>query len=139
VDQEAEALRLQFRVRARERLRGRRLHRHNPTVTLMRTTPDECRAIGEFIARKLDAMVGPVRFLVPEGGVSAIDKPGQPFHDPEADRALFAAIEAGFRPTANKRLVKLPLHVNDEAFADALVAAWQEIATPAAVQRAGGR
>ncbi len=111
-----------------ERLRSRRLVRHNPTVTLMRTTADECRAIGDFIATKLNAMAGPVRFLIPEGGVSAIDKPGQPFHDPEADRALFAAIEQGFRPTPTKRLVKLPLHINDEAFADALVAAWHEIA-----------
>jgi len=122
-----------------ERLRGRRLHRHNPTVTLMRTTPDECRAIGEFIARKLNAMAGPVRFLVPEGGVSAIDRPGQPFHDPDADRALFAAIEHGFRPTSNRRLVKLPLHINDEAFADALVAAWREAAATVAVPRAGAR
>ena len=83
-----------------ERFRARRLYRHNPTITLMRTTADECRAIGEFIAGKLNAMQGPVRFLIPEGGVSAIDRPGQPFHDPEADRALFAAIEQGFRPGA---------------------------------------
>jgi uncharacterized protein (UPF0261 family) len=120
-----------------ERLRGRRLHRHNPTVTLMRTTPEECRAIGEFIARKLNAMAGPVRFLIPEGGVSAIDKPGQPFHDPEADRALFAAIESGFRPSSNRRLVKLPLHINDEAFADALVAAWSEVSAAAVPSRRG--
>jgi uncharacterized protein (UPF0261 family) len=114
-----------------ERLRGRRLHRHNPTVTLMRTTPDECRAIGEFVARKLNAMAGPVRFLIPEGGVSAIDRPGQPFHDPQADRALFAAIEDGFRPSSTHRLVKLPHNVNDDAFADALVVAWGEIAAVA--------
>lgn len=111
-----------------ERFQGRRLVRHNPTVTLMRTTPDECRAIGAFIARKLNAMTGPVRFLVPEGGVSAIDAPGQPFHDPEADRALFAAIEQGFRPGANRKLLRLPHHINDEAFADALVAAWHDAA-----------
>jgi hypothetical protein len=81
-----------------ERFRARKLYRHNPTVTLMRTTVDECRAIGTFIADKLNAMTGPVRFLIPEGGVSAIDRPGQPFHDPEADRALFAALEKRFRP-----------------------------------------
>jgi hypothetical protein len=80
-----------------ERFKARRLYRHNPTVTLMRTTADECRAIGEFIAAKLNAMRGPVRFLIPEGGVSAIDKPGQPFHDPEADRVLFSTIELHFR------------------------------------------
>lgn len=118
-----------------ERYRGRRLYRHNPTVTLMRTTVDENRAIGEFIARKLNAMQGPVRFLIPEGGVSAIDKPGQPFHDPEADRVLFATLEQHFRPSADRKLLRLPLHINDEAFADALVAAWHEIAAPAATRR----
>jgi uncharacterized protein (UPF0261 family)/ABC-type branched-subunit amino acid transport system ATPase component len=110
-----------------ERFKGRRLYRHNPTVTLMRTTADECRAIGSFIATKLNAMAGPVQFLIPEGGVSAIDRPGQPFHDPEADRALFGAIEQGFRASAERRLIRLPHHINDEAFADALVRAWHEV------------
>ena len=111
-----------------ERFRSRNLYRHNPNVTLMRTTADECRAIGAFIAGKLNAMSGPVRFLIPEGGVSAIDRPGQPFHDPDADRALFTTIEQQFRAGANRRLQRLPLHINDEAFADALVAAWHEVA-----------
>jgi uncharacterized protein (UPF0261 family)/ABC-type branched-subunit amino acid transport system ATPase component len=110
--------------------RGRRLVRHNPTVTLMRTTAVECHAIGEFIARKLNAMRGPVRFLIPEGGVSAIDKPGAAFHDTEADRALFEAIAMNFRAGADRKLLRLPLHINDEAFAEALVAAWREIVTP---------
>ncbi|VTU14959.1 LIV-I protein F [Variovorax sp. RA8] len=120
-----------------ERYRARKLYRHNPTVTLMRTTPEECRAIGAFIAAKLNAMRGPLRFLIPEGGVSAIDRPGQPFHDPEADRALFAAIEQSFRAGADRKLQRLPLHINDEAFADALVAAWQELSmTPTRARRA---
>jgi uncharacterized protein (UPF0261 family) len=119
-----------------ERFRARRLYRHNPAVTLMRTTPDECRAIGAFIATKLNAMAGPVRFLIPEGGVSAIDKPGQPFHDPDADRALFDAIEQQFRPGTNRQLLRLPLHVNDEAFANALVAAWREVAPAPVASRA---
>ena len=118
-----------------ERFKARQLYRHNPTVTLMRTTVDENRAIGLFLATKLNAMRGPVRFLIPEGGVSAIDKPGQPFHDPAADRALFAAIEQSFRGGADRKLLRLPLHINDEAFADALVAAWREIARPAASAR----
>lgn len=113
-----------------ERFKSRTLYRHNTTVTLMRTTVDDNRAIGEFIATKLNAMRGPVRFLIPEGGVSAIDRAGQPFHDPDADRALFASIEQNFRTGVDKKLIRLPLNVNDEAFADALVAAWRDIARP---------
>jgi uncharacterized protein (UPF0261 family) len=119
-----------------ERFKGRKLHRHNPTVTLMRTTVEENRAIGEFLARKLNAMAGPVRFLIPEGGVSMIDRPGQPFHDPEADRALFEAIERGFRAGADRELKRLPHNINDEAFADALVAAWRDVARAPAALRA---
>ncbi len=118
-----------------ERYKKRNLYRHNPTVTLMRTSADECRTIGEFLVGKLNAMAGPVRFLIPEGGVSAIDKPGQPFHDPEANRALFTAIEQGFRPGPNRKLTRLPMHINDEAFANALVAAWFEITTSQARAR----
>jgi uncharacterized protein (UPF0261 family)/ABC-type branched-subunit amino acid transport system ATPase component len=118
-----------------ERFKARRLYRHNPTVTLMRTTTDECRAIGEFIAGKLNAMRGPVRFLIPEGGVSAIDKPGGPFHDPEADRMLFDTIAARFQGGPQRKLLRLPLHINDEAFAVALVAAWREIAPADATAR----
>jgi uncharacterized protein (UPF0261 family)/ABC-type branched-subunit amino acid transport system ATPase component len=118
-----------------ERFKGRRLYRHNPNVTLMRTTVDENRTIGEFIADKLNAMRGPVRFLIPEGGVSAIDKAGQPFHDPEADRVLFDTIAQRFRAGPERKLQRLPLHLNDEAFAEALVAAWREIATPTASAR----
>ena len=120
-----------------ERFRSRTLYRHNTTVTLMRTTVEDNRAIGEFIAAKLNAMQGPVRFLIPEGGVSAIDRPGQPFHDPEADRVLFATIEQHFRASPNRKLQRLPLHINDEAFAEALVAAWGEVTrAPASARRA---
>lgn len=120
-----------------ERFKGRTLYRHNPSVTLMRTTADECQRIGEFIAAKLNAMRGPVRFLIPEQGVSAIDRAGQPFHDPQADKVLFDTIEAQFRTGPQRALRRLPLHINDEAFADALVAAWREIAVlPAAGRRA---
>ena len=118
-----------------ERFKGRRLYRHNPNVTLMRTTVDENRQIGEFIAQKLNAMRGPVRFLIPEGGVSAIDRPGQPFHDPEADRVLFDTIAKAFRAGPDRKLQRLPLHLNDEAFAEALVAAWRELAASTASAR----
>jgi uncharacterized protein (UPF0261 family)/ABC-type branched-subunit amino acid transport system ATPase component len=108
--------------------RGRNFYRHNPNVTLMRTTPDESAAIGRFLAEKLNRMEGPVRFLIPEGGLSMIDAPGGPFWDPAADRALFDALTAGFRPGPNRRLTRLPHNVNDPAFVDALVAAFDEIA-----------
>lgn len=99
----------------------RHFHVHNAQVTLMRTTPDENRRIGEFIVARLNRMTGPVRFLVPLRGVSAIDGPGQPFHDPEADAALFSAIRRGWQPAANRQLVELDLHINDSVFAAALV------------------
>jgi uncharacterized protein (UPF0261 family) len=109
------------------RFAGRHFHRHNANVTLMRTTPEECRAIAAFIARKLNAATGPVRLLVPEKGVSALDAPGGAFRDAAASAALFDGLEAGIRPTADRRVIRLPLHINDPAFADALVAAYREI------------
>ncbi len=106
-----------------ERFAGRRLHVHNANVTLMRTTPEENAGIGAFIVERLNRMSGPVRFLLPLGGVSAIDAQGQPFHDPAADLALFAAIRDGWRPADNRALIELDLHINDPAFAAAAVAA----------------
>jgi uncharacterized protein (UPF0261 family)/ABC-type branched-subunit amino acid transport system ATPase component len=113
-----------------ERFRARNLYRHNANVTLMRTTADEARRIGEWIVAKLNRMEGPVRFLLPEGGLSLIDAPGKAFWDPEADRALFDAISKGFRATAQRKLVRLPHNVNDLPFAEALVDAFREIAAP---------
>ncbi len=115
--------------------RARTLYRHNQNVTLMRTTPDECARIGRFIADKLNRMEGPVRFLIPEGGVSLIDAPGQPFWDPAADRALFDGIAAGFRGGTNRTLVRLPHNINDPAFAEALVASFHEIVGAPAASR----
>lgn len=110
-----------------ERFRGRNLYVHNPQVTLMRTTPEENTAIGRWIGTRLDACPGPLRFLLPEGGVSVIDAPGQPFHDPAADAALFAGVEATLRPRANRRIERLPHAINAPEFAAALVAAYREV------------
>jgi len=110
-----------------ERYRDRLFVEHNPTVTLMRTTLEENVRMGEWIAGRLNRMSGPVRFLIPQGGVSALDAPGQPFHDPAADKSLFDAIASGFQETGNRRLVRTPHHINDPAFADAVVAALNEI------------
>ncbi len=107
--------------------KGRIFVEHNPQVTLMRTTAEENRRMGEWIVERLNKMEGPVRFLIPEGGVSALDAPGQPFYDPEADRALFDAITSGFKETGNRRLLRLPQNINDPAFTDAVIAALAEI------------
>jgi uncharacterized protein (UPF0261 family) len=107
---------------------GRNLYKHNPNVTLMRTTPEECDAIGRWIGEKLNLCDGPVRLLIPEKGVSALDKEGGAFFDPAADAALFAALEDTIEQTPNRRITRLPLHINDPEFADALVAAYRDIA-----------
>jgi uncharacterized protein (UPF0261 family) len=108
---------------------GRNLYKHNPNVTLMRTTPEECDAIGRWIGERLNLCEGPVRLLIPEKGVSALDIEGGAFFDPKVDAVLFAALEATIKPTSNRRIVRLPHHINDPDFADALVAAYREIAT----------
>jgi uncharacterized protein (UPF0261 family) len=108
--------------------KGRLLYKHNPNVTLMRTTAPEMARIGRFIAEKLNRMQGPVRFLIPEGGVSGVDAPGMPFWDPVADKALFDSISTNFRSGTNRKLIRLQNHINDPAFSDALVANFEEIA-----------
>jgi uncharacterized protein (UPF0261 family) len=101
-----------------ERFQGRNLYVHNPTITLMRTTPDECRELGRRIGRKLSAASGPTALFVPLRGVSMIATEGQPFYDPEADAALFG----GLRETVseNVEVHELDLDVNDPEFALAM-------------------
>jgi uncharacterized protein (UPF0261 family)/ABC-type branched-subunit amino acid transport system ATPase component len=111
-----------------EKFRSRKFVVHNPNVTLMRTTRDENRAFGEWIAGRLNQMNGPMRFLLPEGGVSMLDTPGKPFHDPEADNALFEAIEKTVRPSQQRRVERVPGNINDASFVDAVVAAFRSIA-----------
>lgn len=105
----------------------RQFHVHNAQVTLMRTTPDENRRTAEFIVSRLNRMAGPVRFLLPLRGVSAIDAPGQPFHDPIADQALFDTIRSGWLAAPNRQLLELDLHINDPEFAAALVANFRDL------------
>jgi uncharacterized protein (UPF0261 family) len=109
------------------RYRSRKLHVHNANVTLMRTTPQENAEMGQWIGQKLNQCQGDVRFLIPEGGVSAIDAPGQPFYDPEADKALFAGLEAVVQQTARRKLIRLPYNLNDPAFAQALAEEFRSI------------
>jgi uncharacterized protein (UPF0261 family) len=110
-----------------ERYAGRLLYRHNPQITLMRTTPEECTRMGRWIGERLNGMEGQVRFFLPEGGVSALDAPGQPFHDLAARSALFASLVATVRQTASRQLISLPHHINSPEFAAALVAAFRNL------------
>ncbi|MBR0853154.1 ABC transporter permease [Bradyrhizobium liaoningense] len=110
-----------------ERYRGRKFHVHNPQVTLMRTTAEENERMGRWLGERLNQMDGPVRFLLPEGGVSALDARGQPFWDPDADAALFRALERTVRQTGNRQLIRIPKNINDPEFAAAVVSAFRTL------------
>jgi len=99
-----------------EQFAGRNLHRHNENVTLMRTTAEECRRIGEDMAGKVEASTGPAAVMLPREGVSAIDRAEQPFDDPVAREALFAALRDGCRRV---EVVQMDRHINDPQFAEA--------------------
>jgi uncharacterized protein (UPF0261 family) len=104
-----------------ERYAGRLFYRHNPQVTLMRTSVEECAELGRILAEKLNAYTGPVRVLIPERGVSVIGCEGRSFHDPEADAALFDTLTGGLRP--HIEVQRLALEINDPAFARACAGA----------------
>jgi uncharacterized protein (UPF0261 family) len=123
-----------------ERYKSRTFYQHNPNVTLMRTTAEENERMGRWIGERLNRMEAPVRFLLPEGGVSTLDAPGQPFHDPAADAALFKALEQTVRQTSSRQLVRLPHHINDPQFAAALVEAFRALHGNGRLRRkVGGR
>jgi len=122
--------------------RDRNLYEHNATVTLMRTTEAECAELGRILARKLNVATGPLAVFIPTGGVSMIDAPGLPFHDPAADAALVRELKAGLRPGVE--VVEMATHINDPAFARAMAERLDELyrswaATPQAVGAGGGR
>jgi uncharacterized protein (UPF0261 family) len=110
-----------------ERFAGRNLYVHNPTVTLMRTTPEECAELGRRVAAKLSAATGPVALYVPLRGISAISGEGGPFADPAADEALFSAVRAGLAP--HVELHELDAQINDPSFAQAVAARLDDFLT----------
>jgi uncharacterized protein (UPF0261 family) len=103
-----------------ERYAGRTFYRWNPDTTLMRTTPEENRRIGEMLGAAASAAIGPVSVLLPLRGVSMLDAEGREFWDPAADRACFDAIRRTARPDVP--VIEVDAHVNDPAFADRAVA-----------------
>jgi uncharacterized protein (UPF0261 family) len=114
-----------------DRYRERNLYVHNPTITLMRTTPDECREIGRIIADKLNGATGPTVLFIPLRGVSAIATEGQVFHDVDADRALFDTIRAIVDP-AHVEVHEVEADVNDAAFALAMANRLHELISESA-------
>jgi uncharacterized protein (UPF0261 family) len=121
-----------------ERYAGRLLYRHNPQITLMRTTSEECTRMGRWIGERLNQMEGQVRFFLPEGGVSALDAPGKPFHDLTARAALFAALVETVRQTTSRQLIQVPHHINAPEFAAALVAAFRNLHGDGRARARGG-
>jgi uncharacterized protein (UPF0261 family) len=105
--------------------RDRNLYVHNPTVTLMRTTPEECAELGRQVAEKLNAATGPVALFIPRKGVSAIAAEGEVFHDPAADTALFDALLTTIGD--HVEVHDLDLAINDPAFAEAMVSRLAEM------------
>lgn len=101
-----------------ERFRTRRLYVHNPQVTLMRTTPEECRDLGRILGRKLAQARGPVAVFLPGQGVSLVSEPGGVFHDPDADAALFDALRTAL--PAHAEIITQTRPLNDPAFATAM-------------------
>jgi uncharacterized protein (UPF0261 family) len=100
-----------------EEFAGRTFYRHNPQVTLMRTTPEECARLGEIIAEKVNLSRGPVTVLIPKHAISVISAEGQAFHDPAADRALFDSIKTNLRKDIPLR--EFDATINDPVFAEA--------------------
>ena len=96
---------------------GRTFYQHNPQVTLMRTTPAECAQLGRILAEKINRYEAPVTFLIPRKAISVISAPGQAFHDPAADEALFTAIKSQLRPDIP--VIDTPHAINDPEFARA--------------------
>lgn len=110
-----------------ESLKRRKLHVHNAQVTLMRTNAKENEASAIWIANKLNQSTAPVTVVIPERGLSSLDVEGGPFHDPGANAALFDTLAERLQQTATRRIIRLPLHINDPEFAEAIVSEYLAI------------
>lgn len=99
------------------KFKGRNFYQHNPQVTLMRTTPEECAELGRILAEKINLSTGPVTVLIPLQGISVISAPRQKFHDPAADRALFDSLNKNLRQGVE--VIEMDCVINDPGFAEA--------------------
>jgi uncharacterized protein (UPF0261 family) len=104
-----------------DQFRNRNLHVHNAQVTLMRTNKEENQQFARWIAAKLNRSVSPLALLIPERGVSMLDAPGQPFHDRDADETLFSELEKAIDQDGSRKVIRLPMHINDPEFSAMLV------------------
>lgn len=110
-----------------ERYAHRQFVEHNAQVTLMRTTPEENYQLGVWIGNKLNHCNGPVRFIIPEGGFSALDALGQPFFDPQARQAFAEGLESTVIQTAQRQIIKTPHHINAPEFSSLVIAQFQDV------------
>ncbi|MDS0786644.1 Tm-1-like ATP-binding domain-containing protein [Proteus vulgaris] len=110
-----------------EKYKGRQFYHHNAQVTLMRTTPEENRKLGIWIAEKMNQCEGPLRFVLPQGGFSALDIEGGPFWAPKANQAFFDAFITTFKETETRQLVISPYHINSAEFTQQIYDLHQEL------------
>jgi uncharacterized protein (UPF0261 family) len=108
-----------------EQFKERKIYKHNPNVTLMRTTVEECNQLGKIMAQKLNQAKGPVSVFIPLNGISAIAKKGEVFYDPEADHALIDSLKESLNPHID--LVTVDTDINDPAFAEAMAKKLHEL------------
>ncbi|MDZ4286922.1 MAG: Tm-1-like ATP-binding domain-containing protein, partial [Prosthecobacter sp.] len=100
-----------------EKFADRTFYHHNPQITLMRTTPEECAELGRILAEKVNAYTAAVTVLIPTRAISVISAPGKPFHDPAADAALFTAIKSHLR--RGIPVIEMDCEINAPEFATA--------------------
>jgi uncharacterized protein (UPF0261 family) len=107
--------------------KDRLFYKHNSQITLMRTNEAENKKMGEWIANKLNQCEGPIRLIIPEGGVSALDAKDQPFWDPNTNKALFSALENNLQQTNNRKLIRSPFHINSKDFTNIVIEQFREV------------
>ncbi|WGZ54851.1 Tm-1-like ATP-binding domain-containing protein [Providencia alcalifaciens] len=110
-----------------EQYKDRQFYHHNAQVTLMRTTVEENRQMGRWIAEKLNVCEGEIRFIIPTAGFSALDIDGAPFWDPAADQAFIDALTKHLVITKKRQLILSPHHINSAEFCDQVIELHQEI------------